>query len=75
MLGITLVIQVITGVLLLLNYNALERYESIMFIIIEVNYGWLIKIVHSNNASMIFIALYFHLYKNIMFHRYRLSRV
>jgi ubiquinol-cytochrome c reductase cytochrome b subunit len=58
-----------------MNYNALERFESIMFITMEVNYGWLFKLVHRNNARVIFVALYFHLFKNIMFCRYRLSKV
>jgi len=71
----TLVVQIVTGLLLLINYNAFESFERIIFIVIEVNYGWLLKVIHSNNARVIFLALYFHLYKNIMFHSYRLSRV
>lgn len=56
----------------MLNYNTLERYEAIQFIIYEVNLGWLFKIVHSNNASVIFLLLYMHLYKNLSVFGYRL---
>lgn len=64
-----------SGLYLMINYNALERYERIIFIMIEVNYGWFFKILHRNNASLIFLILYFHLYKNIMFFSYRLGKV
>jgi len=40
-LGLSLVVQVITGLLLLLNYNSLERFEAIQFILYEVQLGWL----------------------------------
>jgi len=46
-----------------------------MIIIIEVEYGWAFKLFHSNNASLIFLLLYLHIYKNIMIVRYRLSSV
>lgn len=75
MLGMTLVVQIITGVFLMMNYNSLEPFDSIMFITYEVNYGWLFKLVHRNNASIIFVFLYLHLYKGIMMHRYRLGKV
>jgi len=71
----SLAVQIIRGLFLIINYNALERFESIIFITLEVNYGWLFKTVHRNNARVIFIALYFHLFKNIMFFRYRLRKV
>ena len=73
MLGITILIQIGSGVFLLMNYNALESYESIIFIMYEVNYGWFFKSLHRNNARFIFLCLYFHLYRNVMFHSYRLA--
>jgi len=74
-LGIALVFQIISGLLLLLNYNSLERYERIIFITIEVNYGWLIKLFHRNNARFIFLCLYLHLFKALSFNRWRLTYV
>lgn len=73
-LGISLVIQVVSGLFLLLNYNRLERYSRIIYIVIEVNYGWFFKIFHSNNARIIFLNLYLHLYKNIIIFSYRLHK-
>lgn len=74
-LGIALVLQVVSGLILLLNYNRLEAYDAIIFIIAEVNYGWLFKLFHSNNARVIFLALYIHLFKNMSIYRYRLHKV
>lgn len=74
-LGIRLVLQTARGVFLILNYNSFGSYDSIMYIIIEVNYGWFFKIFHSNNARVVFLALYLHLYKNIRISSYRLVLV
>lgn len=73
-LGLTLMIQVISGLLLLLNYNTLESYNSIIFIVNDVEIGWLMKILHSNNASVIFLLLYLHLFKNFSVWGYRLIK-
>jgi ubiquinol-cytochrome c reductase cytochrome b subunit len=70
-----LVIQVLTGVLLRVHYSAFNSYERVLYIMREVNYGWLFKLFHSGNASLIFILLYLHLYKGVKISRYRLSGV
>lgn len=72
-LGITLVFQVISGLLLLLGYRPTENYDSIIYLTFEISYGWFIKLFHRNNASIIFFLLYLHLYKNLMIFRYRLG--
>jgi len=46
-----------------------------MFITIEVNYGWFIKLFHRNNASFIFLCIYIHLYKAFIIRSWRLARV
>ena len=74
-LGIAILGQVIRGLLLVLNYRTSNRFNSVMFIVNETNSGWLIKLFHSNNARVIFLALYLHLYKNMLFFRYRLTSV
>ena len=63
--------QVFRGLLLLLNYNRLEGYDRVIFIIFEVGFGWALKIFHRNNARLIFVLLYFHLYKNTSVFGYR----
>jgi ubiquinol-cytochrome c reductase cytochrome b subunit len=67
--------QLLSGLLLLLNYNALERYEAIQFIVYEVNYGWLLKIFHGNNAGFIFLVAYGHISKNLSVFGYRFRGV
>jgi ubiquinol-cytochrome c reductase cytochrome b subunit len=69
----TLVFQVARGFLLVLNYNTLQRYERVSYIVREVYLGWFIKLFHSNNARVIFFLLYLHLYKNVLMRGYRLT--
>lgn len=71
----SIVFQVVRGVMLVIHYDALHRYDSIIYIMLEVNYGWFVKLFHRNNARVIFLALFFHLYKNIRMSRYRLTKV
>lgn len=70
--------QVLTGLLLALYYvcrpeGAFFRVNQI--IIIEVNYGWLIRILHFNGASFFFVLIYLHILKALYFRRWRLVRV
>jgi len=60
--------------MLLLNYNSLGGYESVQFILRDVGGGWLIKLIHANNASFIFLVLYLHLFKNIFVEGYSNKR-
>lgn len=70
-----LVVQVVRGLLLVLNFTTLEAFNSVAFVIVEVHYGWLFKLLHRNNARVLFLALYLHLFKNISMVRYRLVGV
>jgi len=70
--------QVATGLLLALYYVC--RPEGAYFrvnqtIMIEVNYGWLIRILHFNGASFFFVLIYLHILKALYFRRWRLVRV
>src|SRR5271170_2316554 len=57
---INLFIMIATGIFLAMNYNASTAgaFDSVERIMRDVNYGWLLRYVHSNGASMFFIALY-----------------
>jgi len=72
-LGIALVSQVVSGLLLVLYYNTGDSYGTVVFIVIEVHGGWLVKLFHRNNARVIFLTLYLHLYKNLHYFSYRLT--
>jgi cytochrome b6 len=65
--GITLfffIVQVITGILLLLYYRpgADSAYESVKFIISEVSFGWLIRALHSWSANLMILAAFIHMF-------------
>ena len=58
-----LIAQIITGVVLGMHYiaHADMAFDSVEHIMRDVNYGWLIRYIHSNGASMFFLAVYIHL--------------
>ncbi|HWH76150.1 MAG TPA: cytochrome bc complex cytochrome b subunit, partial [Candidatus Binatus sp.] len=77
--GMTLflfVIQVCTGILLLLYYrpSAGEAFESIQFLMTEVQFGWLIRSIHSWSANLMIFAMFIHLFSALLLHAYRRPR-
>lgn len=77
--GITLfffVIQVITGILLLLYYRptAESAFESVQFIMTEVRFGWLIRSIHSWAANLMIAAAFVHLFSVFFLKAYRKPR-
>jgi len=68
--------QIVTGVILAMHYTphvdmAFKSVESIMR---DVNYGWLIRYLHSNGASMFFIAVYVHIARGMYYGSYKEPR-
>jgi cytochrome b6 len=77
--GMTLflfVIQVVTGILLTLYYrpSAEEAYESVQFIMIEVQFGWLIRSIHSWSANLMVATMMIHLFSVYLTQAYRKPR-
>jgi cytochrome b6 len=77
--GVTLflfVVQVFTGVLLLLYYRpgAAEAYESVQFIVTQVEFGWLIRNVHSWSANLLVAAAFAHFFSVFFQKSYRKPR-
>jgi len=77
--GMTLflfVVQVATGILLLLYYrpSAEEAYESIQFLMAEVEFGWLIRSIHAWSANLMILALFVHLFSALLLKAYRPPR-
>src|SRR4026207_201021 len=65
--GMTLflfVVQVVTGILLLLYYrpSAENAFESVQFIMTEVKFGWLIRSIHSWSANLMILTLFIHMF-------------
>src|SRR3970282_607575 len=77
--GMTLflfVVQVVTGILLLLYYrpSAENAFESVQFIMTEVKFGWLIRSIHSWSANLMIFTLFLHLFSVFFMRAYRRPR-
>jgi cytochrome b6 len=68
--------QVVTGILLLLYYrpSAENAYESVQFIMTEVEFGWLIRSIHSWSANLMIAALFVHMFSVYFLSAYRRPR-
>jgi quinol-cytochrome oxidoreductase complex cytochrome b subunit len=69
-------VQILTGIVLAMHYvaNAELAFESVQRIMRDVNYGWLIRSIHANGASMFFIALYIHIFRGLYYGSYKAPR-
>jgi cytochrome b6 len=77
--GITLflfTIQVLTGMLLLLYYrpSPSEAYESVQFIMTKVEFGWLVRSIHSWSANLMIVTAFIHMFSVVFLHAYRRPR-
>ena len=65
--------QIITGIVLAMHYTpeSTLAFSSVEHIMRDVNYGWLIRYLHSNGASMFFFAVYMHIFRGIYYGSYR----
>ena len=75
-LAICLVIQIVTGIVLAMHYTAHvdHAFDSVEKIMRDVNYGWLMRYVHANGASMFFIAVYLHMFRGLYYGSYKAPR-
>jgi quinol-cytochrome oxidoreductase complex cytochrome b subunit len=71
--GIILVIMIATGIFLAMNYTAHVdmAFGSVERIMRDVNYGWLIRYVHMNGASMFFLVVYIHMFRGLYYGSYK----
>nr|WJJ69843.1 cytochrome b [Austromenopon atrofulvum] len=69
LLGACLIIQLITGVLLSMHYSSSVTlaFFSVVHISLDVNEGWLIRLIHANGASFFFIMIYCHMARGLFF--------
>nr|BAJ05972.1 cytochrome b [Lepus brachyurus] len=72
LLGLCLLIQILTGLFLAMHYTSdtATAFSSVTHICRDVNYGWLIRYLHANGASMFFICLYMHVGRGIYYGSY-----
>ena len=74
--GITLVIMIVTGILLAMQYTANTdiAFDSVERIMRDVNNGWLLRYIHMNGASMFFIIVYIHIFRGLYYGSYKYPR-
>nr|ARO70460.1 cytochrome b [Iguana iguana] len=72
LLGLCLVVQTLTGLFLAMHYTAdiSSAFSSVAHICRDVQYGWLIRNLHANGASMFFICLYLHIGRGLYYGSY-----
>lgn len=73
---VVLVLQIVTGIFLTMNYkpSAAEAFASVEYIMRDVEWGWLIRYMHSTGASAFFIVVYLHMFRGIMYGSYKNPR-
>jgi ubiquinol-cytochrome c reductase cytochrome b subunit len=70
------VLQIVTGIFLTMHYkpSELAAFDSVEYIMREVEYGWLIRYMHSTGASAFFIVVYLHMARALMYGSYKTPR-
>jgi ubiquinol-cytochrome c reductase cytochrome b subunit len=73
---LVLVIQILTGIFLTMNYKptADTAFASVEYIMRDVKWGWLIRYLHSTGASFFFIVVYLHMFRALLYGSYRKPR-
>src|SRR5690349_23790794 len=76
-LAFMLAAQIVTGIVLVMHYtpHADMAFNSVEHIMRDVNYGWLIRYLHSNTASFFFLFVYIHIGKGLYYGSYKEQRV
>jgi quinol-cytochrome oxidoreductase complex cytochrome b subunit len=69
-------VQIVTGIVLAMHFVPNENlaFDSVENIMRDVNYGWLMRYIHSNGASMFFVAVYIHMFRGLYFGSYKAPR-
>ncbi len=73
---LVLVNQIVTGIFLTMHYkpSAEEAFGSVEYIMRDVNWGWLIRYMHSTGASAFFVVVYLHMFRAMLYGSYQRPR-
>lgn len=73
---LVLAIQFLSGIFLTMNYkpDAQSAFASVEYIMRDVQWGWILRYVHSTGASMFFVVVYLHMFRGLMYGSYRNPR-
>nr|YP_003935028.1 apocytochrome b [Groenewaldozyma salmanticensis]ADO51053.1 apocytochrome b [Groenewaldozyma salmanticensis] len=77
LLGLCLVLQIVTGIFLVMHYTShiTMAFSAVDHIMRDVNYGWALRYAHANGASFFFFFVYLHMGKNIYYGSYKYPRI
>nr|YP_010904386.1 cytochrome b [Heteropoda venatoria]WCS92207.1 cytochrome b [Heteropoda venatoria] len=77
LLGVFLGVQIVTGLFLSFHFGAdvSLSFDSIIHMMRDVNYGWFLRVLHANGASMFFLLMYFHIGRGMYYGSYRYEKV
>ena len=69
-------VQIVTGIVLVMHYtpHVDMAFASVEHTMRDVNYGWLLRYLHSNGASMFFVAVYIHMFRGLYYGSYKAPR-
>src|SRR6476619_1787380 len=73
---VVLVIQIVSGIFLTMNYKpaAADAFASVEYIMRDVDWGWLIRYMHSTGGSAFFIVVYMHMFRGLLYGSYQKPR-
>jgi ubiquinol-cytochrome c reductase cytochrome b subunit len=73
---VVLVLQIVTGIFLTMNYkpSVADAFASVEYIMRDVEWGWLIRYLHSTGASAFFIVVYLHMFRGLLYGSYKRPR-
>ena len=73
---VVLVIQLLSGIWLLMSYqgSSEQAFASVEYILRDVDYGWIIRYMHSTGASAFFIVVYMHMFRGLLYGSYKPPR-
>jgi len=73
---LVLVMQIVTGIFLTMHFkpDSANAFASVEYIMRDVNWGWLIRYLHSTGASAFFIVIYLHMYRGLLYGSYKAPR-
>ena len=71
--SIVLILQIVTGIWLMMPYSNTEdgAFASIEYIMRDVDYGWIIRYMHTTGASMFFAIVYLHMFRGLLYGSYK----
>jgi len=74
--SVTLIIQIVSGIWLMMPYENTEEgaFASVEFIMRDVDYGWVIRYMHTTGASLFFAVVYLHMFRGLLYGSYQRPR-